>query len=185
LNPSLPQSQFDGLRGRILVKQRRFGQAYQMYLGTARQGRIKWLAPFVAALSMTSYFGQYAPAIVLVVLILAVIFGIGFVPVVGPWLSVLLLLGMLGVSFFGALRQYSGSIVPGGSQRMPALAATVVAGVAILAVVLWLGDTIAHARAPNPVIFFIAGILGLAAAVGVAYLWPRLGGFGRRGAARA
>ena len=185
LNPSLSQSQFDGLRGRILVKQRKFGQAYQMYLGTARQGRVKWLAPFVAALSMTSYFGQYAPAVVLVVLVLAIIFGIGFIPVVGSWIAVALLLGVLGVSFFGALRQYNGSIFPVVSQRIPALTSTAVVGVAILAAGIWLGDTIARVRVPNPVIVFIAGILGLAAAVGVAYFWPRLGGLGRRGVPRA
>jgi tetratricopeptide (TPR) repeat protein len=185
LNPMLPQSQFDGLRGRILVKQRKFGAAYRLYLGNARQGRVKWLAPFVAALSMTSYFGQYAPAIVLVVLVLAVIFGIGFIPVVGPWLSVLLLLGVVGVSFFGALRQYNGSILPTDSQRIPALVSTVVAGVAFLAVGIWLGDTIAHASVPTPVIFFIAGILALIVAVGVAYFWPRLGSLGQLGRRRA
>jgi phosphatidylglycerophosphate synthase len=170
----LPQSQFDGLRGRILVRQRKLGPAYRLYLGNARQGRIKWLAPAVAALSMTTYFGQYAPAVVLIVIVLLIIFGIGFIPVAGPWLAVLLLLGVLGISSFGALRQYSGSILPA-ENRIPALASISVAGLAVFAVVIWLADTIAHVRVPTPIIFFIAGFLGLLAAVVVAYFWPRLG----------
>lgn len=185
LNPSLPRSQFDGLRGRILVRQRKFGHAYRLYLGNARQGRVKWLAPAVAALSMTSYFGPYAPAVVLIAIVIAIIFGLGFIPVAGPWIATLLLLGVLGVSTFGALRQYNGAILPTDSQRIPALASTIIAGLAILVVVIWLGDTIAHVSVPTPIIFFIAGFLGLIAAVAVAYFWPRLGQLAARGRARA
>jgi tetratricopeptide (TPR) repeat protein len=183
LNPLLPPAQVEGLRGRIYLKQRRFGPAYREFQRAQRSsGRLPWLAPATAALSMTQVFGRYAPVVVIAIILLAILFGIGFIPVVGPWIAVLALLAVLGVSFFGALRQYEGAILPSGPGRMAALGATVVAGIAVFVVVLYLGTwAIAHLSKPNPLTFFIAGVLGLGAAAGAAYMWPRVRGRIRRG----
>jgi tetratricopeptide (TPR) repeat protein len=178
LNPLLPVSNLDGLRGRIYLKQRKFPAAYQQFLQAGRSsGRLAWLAPVTAAVSMTQYFGRYAPVVVIMLIIAAILFGLGFIPYAGPWIVVVLLLGLLGVSFFTSIRQFQGSLLPRGSARIPALVTMVVVGVVIFGVVLWLGHSIA--RLPgisiNVVILFIAGILAIGAAAGIDYLWPRIG----------
>lgn len=192
LNPMLPASNYDGLRGRIYLKQRKFGAAYQQFLHAGRSsGRLAWAAPVTAALSMTQVFGKYAPVVLLAVIVMAILVGIGAIPVAGPWIAVVLVLGLMGFSFLGAVRQFQGTFLPQGSARTPGLIAMVVGGVGIFVAALFIADAIARISVPNPVTFLIAGILGLAVAAGVDYLWPRIGWLGRlipgrpRGTARA
>ena len=188
LNPMLPPAQITALRGRIYLKQRKLGPAYREFVQTQRtSGRLVWLAPVTAALSMAQIFGKYGPVVVIALIVLAVLFGLSFIPFVGSWIVIILLLALLGVSFFGTLRQFQGSILPEGSGRIPGLVAIVVAAVAVFALVFWLGSLVFHPREPNPVHVFIAGGLALAAGAGVGYLWPRIAGRvgGPRAVARA
>lgn len=192
LNPvMLPASNIESLRGRIYLKQRRFGQAYRSFLQAGRSsGRLTWLAPLQAALSMTQIFGRYAPVVVLVVLLAAILFGLGWIPVAGPWIVVVLLLGLFGFSFFATIRQYQGSWLPQGASRVPALVTMIAGGVVTFGLAIWIGRIIAHVRGAgiNPVILFVAGFLALVVAAGLDYLWPRFGQLsarlGRRGAGR-
>jgi tetratricopeptide (TPR) repeat protein len=180
LNPLLPAANFDGIRGRIYLKQRKWGAAYRQFLQAGRSsGRLTWLAPLTAALSMTQYIHRYAPPVLLAVILLAILFGIGWIPVAGPWIVVVLLLALLGFSFLGTVRQFQGTWLPQGTARIPALVAMCVAGVAVFVGALYLADTIARLASPDPVTFFIAGLFALAAAAGVDYIWPQLGRLGQ------
>jgi predicted Zn-dependent protease len=175
LNPLLPENQVAALRGRIHLKQRKFGTAYRDFATAQRaSGRLTWLAPVSAALSMTQVFGKYAPVVVLAVLALLILIGLNFIPVVGPWIVVVLVLALVGVSFFGSLRTTQGAILPAGQQRVPVLAAMVVAGVLGFALIFWLVTLITHPHGLNPVILLFAGAAGLGAAAGASYLWPRI-----------
>ncbi|HEY7983469.1 MAG TPA: tetratricopeptide repeat protein [Ktedonobacterales bacterium] len=175
LNPLLPENQVAALRGRIHLKQRKFGTAYRDFATAQRaSGRLTWLAPFSAALSMTQVFGRWAPVVVIAVLALLILLGLSFIPFVGPWIVVVLVLALLGVSFFGSLRSTQGAILPEGTQRLPGLAAMVVAGVALFALIFWAVSSLTHARGLNPLIVLFAGVGALAAAAGASYVWPRI-----------
>jgi tetratricopeptide (TPR) repeat protein len=182
LNPlMLPASNVEGMRGRIYLKQRHFGQAYRSFVQASRSsGRLAWLAPFTGALSMTQILGRYAPQVVLVLLLAAILFGLGWIPVAGPWIVVVLLLGLFGFSFFATVRQYQGSWLPQGAARVPALVTMVAGGAIAFGLVLWLARLITHQAGINPFILFVALVLALIVAAGLDYLWPRLGGLGGR-----
>jgi tetratricopeptide (TPR) repeat protein len=175
LNPLLPENQVAALRGRIHLKQRKFGTAYRDFATAQRaSGRLTWLAPVTAALSMTQVFGKYAPVVAIFVIGLLILFGLSFIPVVGSWIVVVLMLAFMGVLFFGGLRTTQGAILPTGPQRLPVLAAMVVAGVAGFALIFWLVTLITHPRGLNALIVLFAGTAALGAAAGASYLWPRL-----------
>lgn len=188
LNPLIPAGTIHGLRGRIYLKQRKIGPAYGEFVAAQRSsGRFAWLAPVSGLIGLTYIFGQRAPLFIVPILLVLILFGLFFIPVAGPWIVTVLALGLIGVSVFGTLRQYQGSILPLGSGRYPALATMVVAGVVVFIVALYVSFGVVHARWPNPVPLGIAGFLALVAAVLAGYGWQRLGGRpGRpRAAARA
>lgn len=181
LNPMLPANNFEAQRGRIYLKQRQFGPAYRQFVRARRAGgRLAALAPVLGVLDLSQFFGRYAPAVVLLILVAAILFGLGFIPVVGPWIVVVVLLALLGSSFILSLRQFNGSILPEGQDRWWALLAMVVAGFAIFVVALYISSIVAHVPGANPTTLFIAGVLGLGASAGVGYLWPRVLGRARR-----
>lgn len=175
LNPMMPESTFDAQRGRIFLKQRKIGPAYQEFVRARRgSGRLAFLAPVLGVLDLSQYFGRYGPVVVLLALLVLALLGIGFIPVVGLWIVVVLVLALLGSSFFLSLRQFNGSILPEGQQRYPALAAMVVAAVAVFALVLYIIALVAHVRGLIPTTFFLAGIAALGAGAAVGYFWPRV-----------
>src|SRR5262249_3236069 len=90
-NPMLASSNTHSLRGRIYFRQRKIGPAYQEFLIAQRaSGRLVRFAPVLAALNMVlSIFGTNAPiafAIIVAVIVLAILTGISFIPVAGPWI---------------------------------------------------------------------------------------------------
>jgi tetratricopeptide (TPR) repeat protein len=175
LNPLLPENQVAALRGRVHLKQRKFGTAYRDFATAQRaSGRLTWLAPVSAALSMTQVFGKWAPVVVIALIALLILFGLSFIPFVGSWIVVVIVLALLGVSFFGSLRTTQGAILPAGAQRVPGVAAMVVAGVALFGLIFWLATLVTHPRGLNPLIVLFAGAAGLGAAAGASYLWPRV-----------
>ncbi|HEY7835433.1 MAG TPA: tetratricopeptide repeat protein [Ktedonobacterales bacterium] len=177
LNPTMPVQNFQTQRARIYLKQRKWGAAYNEFiLAQKSSGRLVRFAPILAALNMSMVFGQYGPVVVILVILLAIMAGLFFIPVAGPWIVAVLFLAFFGFSFFSVLRQYEGRILPAGGARIPALAAIVVAALAIFALTVWISTFITHGLKPAPTTLFIAGMLALGAGVGVAYGWPRLAG---------
>jgi tetratricopeptide (TPR) repeat protein len=184
LNPLLPENQVASLRGRIHLKQRQYGTAYRDFAAAHRaSGRLPWLAPVSATLGMTQVFGKWAPVVIIALIVLAIVVGLGFIPFVGPWIVVVVVLALTGFTFFMGVRTSQGAILPAGAQRLPGLAAMVLAGVAIFALIFWLTTLIMHPRGLNPLIVLFSGAAALGAAAGASYLWPRL--TGRAGRPRA
>jgi len=177
------------LRARIYYKQRKFGQSYRMFRELqAANPRLRWLAPVIAAVSMVTVgqFGQNAPIaafILLSVLAVLILFGLHFIPVVGGWIVAVLVLGLIGVFAFGALRQSQGQILgraPGGT-----IGSLFLAGVAFLAMfvlVLFIASRIVAHWTFDENALLIAGGLGLLFSALILYLFAR---FDRPGAGAA
>lgn len=183
LNPLLPAATIHALRGRVYLKERKYGQAYREFVSSHRSaGRLTWLAPYVALLQFAQVFGRYGPQVALVVLLVLILAGIGFIPLAGPWIVVLLVLGLTGVSIFTTIRQYQGRILPAGNARYTALAAITVAGAVVLGLALWASFGIVGATSHGkgqwltPLTAFIAVFLAVLAAGGAAYALNRWGG---------
>ena len=173
------------LRGRIYFKKRDFKQAYQQfYSAQMLSNRLKFLAPVISALNMVfvGLFGQNAAmawGALLSVLILAILFGISFIPAVGQWLVGVLVLGIVGVGIFGFLRQTRGRILPGAlSARVTTLVAIAMAflvGVALALLVIGaLSINVFRIHSWfSPLTMVLAGVVGLALAAVAAMFWPR------------
>lgn len=183
LNPMLPAGTVHGLRGRVYLKQRKIMPAYHEFVTAHRSaGRLTWFAPISGVLQFAQVFGPYGPPVAIMVILLLILFGIGFIPVVGPWLATVIVLAVLAVSFFGAIRQYQGSIFASGA-RIISIAATVVAFALVVGGAVWASSAIvpaivgAHARGNwfSPVVLFITVTLGLAAGAGADYATHRWG----------
>jgi tetratricopeptide (TPR) repeat protein len=171
------------LRGRIYYKQRKFGKSYhEFHTLQSLNPRLRVFAPILAGLSMvaTGQFGQGAPAAIfglLAVLILLVLFGLHFIPVVGGWIVAGLILALIGLFSFGAVRQARGSVlagVPGG--RIGGLGLAVVAFAALLLLVLWLGSHTAKHWTLNPGWLTVGGMLALIFSAVILYLFGRFAG---------
>lgn len=173
------------LRGRIYFKKRDFKQSYaQFYSAQMMSGRLKFLAPVISAINMVfvGLFGQSAAmawGVLLAVIILAILFGISFIPAVGQWIVGVLVLGIVGVGIFGFLRQTRGKVLPAAvSARVTTLVAIVMGflvGAAIALVVIG-ALSINVFKIPGwftPFTMVLAGIVGLALAGVAAALWPR------------
>lgn len=179
----IPDPQRQMLRGRIFFKQRKFKQSYGRFLQLQRTNpRFRFLAPVLAGLSMTLFGifgtgGQYALIAVFVILVLAILFGLSFIPVVGGWIVAALILGLIGVMAFGAVRQSRGSIFPAEAtgRLMAALGAVLLFFVG-LAVVLWIANAFNKHGWFSPFTLALGGSIGLIlSAVGV-YLLGRFSG---------
>ncbi len=102
-NPLMAGPQVDILRGRIYFKQRKVRQSYAIYReAQAQNPRLKFLAPVIAGVNMVlmGFFGQsaqYAWIGVLLALVLLILFGVHFIPVVGGWIVAVLVLAIVAV----------------------------------------------------------------------------------------
>ena len=173
------------LRGRIYFKKRDFKRSYaQFHSAQMMSGRLRFLAPVIAAINMVfvGVFGQNAAiawGVLLAIIIVAILFGISFIPAVGSWIVGVLALGIIGVGVFGMLRQTRGKILPSAaSARVTTLVAIVmgfVVGVTIaLFVIGALSSNVFKIHAWfTPVTMVLAGVVGLALAGVAAAFWPR------------
>lgn len=176
-----PQRQM--LRGRIFFKQRKFKQSYGRFLYLQRMNpRFRFLAPTLAGLSMVLFGvfgtgGQYALIALFVLIVLAILFGLSFIPVVGGWIVAVIALALIGVMAFGAVKQSRGRIFP---AEMSARLMTVVGAVMLfavgMAITLWVANAFSKHGWFNPFTFSLGGMIGLIlSAVGI-YLLSRFGG---------
>ncbi|MGH2517463.1 MAG: tetratricopeptide repeat protein [Ktedonobacterales bacterium] len=187
------------LRGRIYYKKRDFKRSYAQFLSAQMMsGRLRFLAPVISAINMVfvGQFGQSAAmawGALLSIIILAILFGISFIPVAGQWIVGVLVLGIVGVGVFGFLRQSRGKILPADvGARLTTLVAIVMAfivGVALALVVIGeLGVNVFRSHGWfTPLTMVLAGVVGLVLAGVAAALWPRAtaryaGGGGRAAA---
>lgn len=173
------------LRGRIYFKQRQFKKSYAQFLQMQLMGgRLRALAPALAGINMVlvGLFGQnaqFAWVFLIILVILAILFGISFIPVAGPWIAAVLVLAIVAFSAFGVVRQTQGRILPAAtSSRITAIVAGVMAFVAVFAiaavVISALATNVFHASTwQTPLSLVIAGSLGLAASALGVYLLQR------------
>lgn len=188
------------LRGRIYFKQRKFKQSYGQFLqAQMMSGRLKRLAPALAGMNMVlaGLFGQNASialAVVLIVIVLAILFGLSFIPVAGNWIVAVLVLGILGVVAFGYVRQSQGGrLLPAAiNEKVTTIVAIVAAGlfgVVIAGVIIGLlSINVFHFKGSSwitPFTIFIAGVVGVALAAFAAYLWLKATRAGRGSAGAA
>jgi tetratricopeptide (TPR) repeat protein len=180
--------QVEILRGRVYFKQRRFGKSYAIFReAQAQNPRLKFLAPAIAGVNMVlmGFFGQsaqYAWIGLLFALIVLVLFGIHFIPVVGGWLVAGLVLAIVGVVAFGALRQLQGRILPAGLNPGLSIFMGAVAGIMVFSLTLYIvslvtgGSHVADWQWLNPAWAILAGALGIAASALIFLLLQRYGG---------
>lgn len=176
-----PQRQM--LRGRIYFKQRKFKQSYSRFLHLQRMNpRFRFLAPALAGLSMVLFGvfgtgGQYALIAVFVLIVLAILFGLSFIPVVGGWIVAVIALALIGVMAFGAVRQSRGRIFPAEmSGRLTTAVGAVMLFAVGMAITLWIANAFSKHGWFNPFTFALGGTIGLIlSAVGV-YLLGRFSG---------
>lgn len=173
------------IRGRIYFKQRKFKQSYAQFLAAqVMSNRLKRLAPAIAGINMVfaGLFGQsaqYAWVVLFVVIVLAVLFGVSFIPVVGVWIVALAVLALIGVSAFGYLRQSTGHILPAAPSAkvttiLVAVAATLVGAIIVGAIIAAISTNVLHAADwKTPFTLVIAGGVGLILAAGAIFLWNR------------
>lgn len=184
-NPLMAGPQVDILRGRIYFKQRKVRQSYAIYReAQAQNPRLKFLAPVIAGVNMVlmGFFGQsaqYAWIGVLLALVLLILFGVHFIPVVGGWIVAVLVLAIVAVVAFGAVRQAQGRILPAGMNQALSIFMGAVAGIMVISLVLYIISLIAanpHQEGLkwlNPVWGAVAGILGIAASALILWLLQR------------
>jgi hypothetical protein len=118
----------------------------------------------------------------LVALVVLILFGIHFIPVVGGWIVAALILGLFGVLGFGALRQAQGRILPSGMNRFLGIFMGAVAGLMIFVVALFIISRFAGGLTSggigwlSPAWALLAGVLGLAASALALFLLNRYSG---------
>jgi tetratricopeptide (TPR) repeat protein len=179
--PLLGAGNTGALRGRIYYKQRKFRQSYHEFRILQNQNtRVRPLAPVLAAVSMvaTGQFGQNAaPAIFafLAALVLLILYGLHFIPVVGGWIVGVLILALVGLFAFGAVRQARGAILKGPGGPVGMIGFGVVAFAAAFVLVAWLSSHTAN-WSFVPIWFVVAGTVGLAISAVLLYLLGRYGG---------
>jgi tetratricopeptide (TPR) repeat protein len=179
------------LRGRIYYKQRQFKKAYTQFLQTqVMNSRLRPLAPVLAGVNMVlvGQFGQnaqFAWVFLLLAVLFVILFGISFIPVVGPWIVAALVLALIAVTSFGAVRQARGRILPAAvSQKITVVVAGVMAFAAVTAIaaviISALGTNVFHAHElRTPLTFVLAGAAGLAGSALGVYLLQRYAPAGR------
>ena len=182
-NIALAGPQIQILRGRIYFKQRKFRQSYAIFReAQAQNPRLKVLAPVIAGINMVlmGFFGQsaqYAWVGLLLALVVLILFGIHFIPVVGGWIVAALILGILAVLGFGALRQAQGRVLPSGMNRFLGIFLGAVAGLMIFVVALFIISRFAGGMSwLTPAWALLAGVLGLAASALALFLLNRYPG---------
>jgi tetratricopeptide (TPR) repeat protein len=183
-NPLLGGPQAQSLRGRIYFKQHKYRQSYRTNLeAQLAAGRLKWLAPPLAAMNMTALglFGERGPYVMLVIIIAIVfliIFGVSQIPVAGEWIAAALITAVMLVLALTSVKQLTGNILPPNRAlwvtTIPAMIAAFIIGGGIT---LAIERLIVGFFSVNPPIFTpntvtIAGIVAAAAAGVAAWGWP-------------
>lgn len=185
-NPLLGGPQAQSLRGRIYFKQRRYRDSYRAQLAAQRAaGRGNIFTPALAwantiALGLFGERGPYFMLGLIIAIVLAVILGISYIPIAGPWIAAALVVVVVLVLGFASVQQLQGRALPADRSlwvtTLPAIAgAFIIAAGATLAIERLITGFFLH----NPPIFSpatvgIAGVVGAIAAAAAAYGWPLL-----------
>ncbi|WIG59362.1 MAG: hypothetical protein OJF49_002109 [Ktedonobacterales bacterium] len=185
-NPLLAGSSTEAMRGRIYFKQRKFKKSYNVFLKLQRMNpRMRWLAPVTAGVStvLVGQFGQdaqWAMLVLAAIVIFLVLFGLHFIPVVGPWLVAVLILALAGVFVVGGLQQGGVNLLSGPlAARLPKIGIAVVGFLAVFLIALYLVGAVARGLFHNthwtldPPSLVIAGVVGMAGAAAISYLFQR------------
>ncbi len=186
-NPVLGGANAEAMRGTIYFRQRKFRQSYQAYLAAQRASGRKRLAPIGAFIGMIySPFGDNAQYWILgtVVVILALIlFGVSYIPVAGPWISTALIIAIVGVVAFAALRFGTGRFLPENRSDWPVTIGAMAAGFIFAPLILVLLEHLVQGffqhnptwgSLVNPTNIGVLGCVALAAAAGMGYGFPLL-----------
>ncbi len=194
-NPTLAGANGNTLRGRIFFKQRKYKQSYAQFLTAQRlSGRLVFLAPALAGVNMVlvGLFGERAPFVLiglLTAIVVLILFGLSFIPLVGPWIVMALVVALVGFFAFSFLRQLRGRVLPEEQMaKLSTIAVALVGGVigVVLTLVIetWIGSTFfrLHALHYTPATvgaaLVVAIVLASAASVGWQGLLARYGGRG-------
>lgn len=169
LNPNLPPAQIAQLRASIYQKQRHYGQAYGEYLALQRRsGSNNALAPIGAGfLFVSGIFGQAGPFVILAILIVILV-GIGFIPVVGGVLIDILLVLLVGFGAWNALRTFTGTPTRQ-LLREPVRLAAAIGGLVVGAAVIFglVALIVGRGHHPGGLFWLTPLSFGLAAVVGL------------------
>jgi len=186
-NPMLGGAQGHSLRGRIYFKQRKIKQSYAEFLAAQRlSGRLVRFAPVLAAVSMVlvGLFGERGPYVMvglITAIVVLILFGLSFIPLVGPWIVMGLVLVIVGFFAFTFLRQLRGRVLP--EEQMAKLSTIAVALVVFviglfgtLVFESWIGAALFHWHAPQytPITVGIAGVVGIVLAAAASVGWQGL-----------
>ncbi len=166
-NPLLGGANLHTTKGSIYFKQRKYRQSYGEFLTAQRMsGKLVAIAPLLAALNMVlSVFGSNAPyvlGIILAVLVVLILTGISFIPVVGTWIVGVLIGVIIAFLAFAAVRFGRGSVLPADpSARVFTIGIAAGAAVIGFVIVAIIWNAIAHG--------FTSGTLGLGLAVAAVF----------------
>src|SRR5258706_1992933 len=106
--------------------------------------RLRPLAPVLAGVNMVlvGQFGQnaqFAWVFLLLAVLFVILFGISFIPVVGPWIVAALLLALVAGTSFRAVRQARGRILPApGSPKITLRVARGMAFASVTSIASWI-----------------------------------------------
>jgi tetratricopeptide (TPR) repeat protein len=198
-NPMLAGANANTLRGRIYFKQRKYKQSYSQFLAAQLlSGRLVRLAPVLAGVNMVlvGLFGERAPFVLiglLTVIVVLILFGLSYIPVVGPWIVMALVVALVGVFAVAFLRQLRGQVLPEEQMaKLSTIAAALFGGVVgvvgTLVIESWIGAALLHWRHAQytPITIGIAGVVGIVLAAAASVAWQGLlGRYGGRGAQAA
>lgn len=183
--PMLGAANTQALRGRIYFKQRKYRQSYAKFREVQTLNpRLRFAAPALAFVNMilVGQFGQNAQVgwiVILLALVLLILFGLHFIPVVGGWIVAVIVLALVGVSVFTLMRQ-SGNLGVGplrGQLPLLGFGAVAFAAVLLLAffVIASLSTNVFGIKhwSVDPGNLVLAGVLGLFGSAGIVYLLNR------------
>ena len=186
-NPALGGANAEAMRGTIFFRQRKYRQSYQAYLAAQRASGRSRFAPVGAFIGMIySPFGdnaQYAILVTVLVILALILFGVSFIPVAGQWISAALIIAIVGVVAFAALRFGTGRFLPADRNEWPAvIAATGIAFLLAPFILVVIEHSVqgifqhnpSWSALVNPTNVGVIGCVALAAAAGTAYGFPLL-----------
>jgi tetratricopeptide (TPR) repeat protein len=149
LQVPIPSASLLGLRGQIKIKQRHYKEALAAYILSQRaSGRPGFVAVPLGAVSVIvaavlDRLGRTWGITLLLAIVVAILFGLGAIPVAGPWIVAVLLLGLVGGMIFGFVSGVQSGRLPlgrfassNGVLLASAIIAAIVLGATFLAVYL-------------------------------------------------
>jgi len=183
--PMLGAANTQALRGRIYFKQRKYRDSYAKFREVQNLNpRLRFAAPALAFVNMllVGQFGQNAQVgwiAILLTLVLLILFGLHFIPVVGGWIVAVIVLALVGFSVFALMRQ-SGNLGVGPLRgQLPLLGFGAVAFAAVLLLAFFVIASLSTSVfgikhwAVDPGNLVLAGVLGLFGSAGIVYLLNR------------